>query len=173
MVAELANFFGTPFFNIVSGISTILMMAGFLYTAYLLIKGVFPVWYRIGMGLSKRKIAVFANGEFDALKSTLVDSKIFKAKNIFRVHKNALKKADKETIFLIHWKEYKNEIDEIISIKKNSTAMIVYAPQNEGRIEQESIDKINNQRNSVIVNFRGRLLNDILISMITTSYEQK
>ncbi len=124
------------------------------------------------MGLSKRKIAVFANKEFDALKSMLVDSKIFKDKNIFRVPKNALKKADKETIFLIHWKEYKNEIDEIISIKKDNTAMIVYAPQNEGRIEQESIDKIDDQRNSIIVNFRGRLLNDILISMITTRDER-
>jgi hypothetical protein len=138
----------------------------------LLIKGLVPVWYRIGMGLSKRKIAVFANKEFDALKSMLVDSKIFKDKNIFRVPKNALKKADKETIFLIHWKEYKNEIDEIISIKKDNTAMIVYAPQNEGRIEQESIDKIDDQRNSIIVNFRGRLLNDILISMITTRDER-
>jgi len=59
-------------------------------------------------------------------------------------------------------------------MKKDSTPLIVYAPQNEGRIEpQEVIDEINQHRNSVIVNFRGRLLNDILTSMITTSYEKR
>lgn len=173
MIAELANFFGSLFFNIVGGISTILMMVGFLYTAYLLIKGVVPVWYRIGMGLSKRKIAVFSDEKFDDLKDMLVDSKLFKTKNIFKVSKDNLEKAEKETMFLIHWNEYKNKIDKIISMKAASTAMIVYAPQNEGRIEQESIDKINEQINSVIVNFRGRLLSDILISMITTIYKQK
>ena len=173
MIVELANFFGSPFFSIVGGISTMVMVAGFLYTACLLIKGVFPVWYRIGIGLSKRKIAVFATGEFDALKSMLIDSKIFKDKNIVKINKGELKKAATATIFLVHWSEYKSEIDDVISIKSDNTAMIIYAPQNEGRIDPDVMNKINNQRNSIVVNFRGRLLSDILISMITTCNQKK
>ena len=35
------------------------------------------------------------------------------------------------------------------------------------------IEKINSERNSIVVNFRGRLLNDILNCMITTCYKKK
>ena len=104
----------------------------------------------------------------------LIDSKIFKGKNILQVNKNDLKKAEKETLFLVHWKDYQDEIDDILAIKKDSTALIVYAPQNEGRIEPaDKMEKINYHRNTIVVNFRGRLLSDILISLITTSYEKR
>lgn len=169
----ITNFFNHPFFIVVGGLTTILMIVGFLYTTYLIIKGVFPVWYRLGIGLAKRKIAIFASGEFDGLKSMLVDSKIFEEDNIIQINKNDIKKAEKETIFLVHWKDYQEKIDEILTLKKDSTALIVYAPQSEGRIEpQEKMDKINSHRNTVVVNFRGRLMNDILTSLITTSYDR-
>ena len=115
-------------------------------------------------------IAVFASTEYESLKAMLVDSKIFKANNIIQICKDSLKKAERETLFLVHWKEYQGVINDIISIKKDTTALIVYAPQHEGRIEDpEILTKINSQRNSIIVNFRGRLLNDIIVSLITTS----
>lgn len=171
---QITNYFNHPFFIIVGGLATILMIAGFLYTAYLVIKGVFPVWYRLGMGLSKRKIAIFASTEFESLKSMLVDSKIFERKNVIQINKNDLSKAEKETVFLVHWKDFQGKIDDILAFKKDSTALIVYAPQGEGKIEpQEKMDKINSHRNAVVVNFRGRLLNDILTSLITTSYGRK
>ena len=170
---QITNFFNHPFFIIVGGLATILMIIGFFYTAYLVIKGVFPVWYRLGMGLSKRKIAIFASTEFESLKSMLVDSKIFEKNNVIQINKNDLKKAEKETIFLVHWKDYQEKIDDILALKKDSTALVVYAPQSEGKIEpQEKMDKINLHRNAIVVNFRGRLLNDILTSLITTSYDR-
>ncbi len=170
----IVTFFNHPFFIIIGGISTILIILCFCYTVFLMIKGVFPVWYRLGMGLSKRKIAIFASTEFESLKRMLIDSKIFKEKNILQVNKNDLKKAEKETLFLVHWKDYQNKIDDILAIKKDSTALIVYAPQNEGRIEPaDKMEKINSHRNTIVVNFRGRLLSDILISLITTSYEKR
>lgn len=173
MMTTIINFFNHPFFIIVGGLTTILMIAGFLYTTYLVIKGIFPVWYRLGLGLSKRKIAIFASTEFESLKSMLVDSKIFEGKNVIQINKNDLNKAEKETIFLVHWKDYQEKIDDILALKKDSTALVVYAPQSEGRIEpQEKMDKINSHRNTVVVNFRGRLLNDILTSLITTSYDR-
>lgn len=175
IMKTIINFFNHPFFIIVGGISTILIIVGFCYTVFLAIKGVFPVWYRLGMGLSKRKIAIFASMEFESLKSMLVDSKIFEEKNILQINNNDLKKAENVTLFLVYWKEFENKIDEILSIKKDSTALVIYAPQKtkEDRISDADMDKINSHRNAIVVNFRGRLLNDILICLITTSYEKR
>ena len=83
-----------------------------------------------------------------------------------------MKKAESATLKLVHWKPFKAQLDEILRIKSDSDAMIIYAPQKEGFIDDASLEKINSQRNAIIVNFRGRLLNDILTSMNTTSYEK-
>ena len=167
------DFFNHPFFIIIGGLTTLLVIIGFCYTIYLIIKGVFPVWYRLGKGLSKRKIAIFANEEFESLRDMLVDSKIFKAKNIVKIEKNSIKKAEPITLFLMHWKYFEAEIDNVLKIKNDSDALIIYAPQEEGSIAKDKLEKINLERNSIIVNFRGRLLNDILTCMITTSYDKK
>ena len=121
---EIMSFFNNDFFTVFGGMSTIFVIVSFFYCVYCVIKGVFPVWYRIGMSLSKRRIAIFAESEFGHLKSLLVDSKIFRDKNIVKVYKNSLKKAEKETIFLVHWKEYQDQLDEIILIKRDNYLII-------------------------------------------------
>ncbi|MBN8520311.1 MAG: hypothetical protein J0L77_00240 [Alphaproteobacteria bacterium] len=168
---QIINFFNHPFFIVVGSTATLLAILGFSYTVWLVVRGVLPVWYRLGIGLSRRKIAIFAASEFTSLSNMLEDSKIFERKNIIQIHKNDLSKAENETVFLIHWNEYKDKIDEILNYKRDGTALIVYAPQNEGRINQSDMDKITYHRNTVVVNFRGRLLNDILTSLITTSFK--
>lgn len=168
---QIIDFFNHPFFIIVGGTMTLLAVLGFSYTVWLVIRGVLPVWYRLGVGLSRRKIAIFSATEFASLSNMLSDSKIFERKNIIQIHKNDLSKAEKETVFLVHWKDYKDKIDDILNYKKDGTALIVYAPQNEGRIDPPEMDKITSHRNTVVVNFRGRLLNDILVSLITTAYK--
>ena len=173
ITGNIISFFNHPFFIIIGGIATILMILSFCYIMFLIIKGVFPVWYRLGMGLSKRKIAIFASTEFESLKNMFIDSGIFEGKNILQINKNALKRAENETLFLVHWKDYLDKIDEILAIKKDSAALVVYAPQSEGRIPEDKMEKINSQRNTIVVSFRGRLLNDILISLITTSYKKR
>jgi len=167
------DFFNHPFFIIIGGLATISAIATFIYSVYLIIKGVLPVWYRLGIGLSKREIAVFADNEFNNLKNMLVDSGIFHEKNIIKIDSKSLKKAESLSLLLVHWKAFESEIENILKIKKDSDALIIYAPQEEGFIEKKFLELINAERNSIIVNFRGRLLNDILISMITTSYEKR
>lgn len=169
----IINFFNAPFFIVYGAISAIVSISVFFYTVYLVIKGVFPVWYRLGIGLSKSKIAIFSSNEFSSLRDMLVDSKIFKAKNILHMHKNDLEKAKKAQIFLVHWQDFKDKMSEIIFLKEDNKALIIYAPLEEGRIEDAGLLKeINQQRNSVIVNFRGRLMNDIITGLITTSYDR-
>jgi len=58
-------------------------------------------------------------------------------------------------------------------MKNLETALIVYAPQSEGFIDKPMMERISNERNAIVVNLRGRLLNDILVSMITTGKKTK
>lgn len=168
---SIINFFNHPFFIIVGGVSTVIMVGTVLYSLYLVMRGIIPVWYRLGKGLARRNIAIFADAdEFNGLKDALVDSKIFRAKNIHQITNSSINKAENYTVFLVYWSQYKDRINEILNSKKDSTALVIYAPQNEGRIEPSDMDAINSHRNSIVVNFRGRLINDILVSLITTVY---
>jgi hypothetical protein len=171
MGQEIVNFFNHPFFIVIGGVVTLISVIGIVVITIMIVRGVFPVWYRLGLGLSNRKIGVFALDEFEALKSMMVDSKLFREKNIIRIDKKELKKTQSFSLLLVHWKPFESEMDNILNHKRDSAALILYAPQNEGFIDKEMLEKINLERNATIVNFRGRLLNDILTSMITTSYD--
>lgn len=146
-------------------------LAVLICAAYLWIKGILPVLWRLGIGLSKREIAIFSDNEFDGLKSLLVDSKIFRHKNIVRIDKGSIRKAENLSLLLVDWKSFEGNIDEILQIKKDSAALIIYAPPQ--AVKPDDVTKINLHRNSIIVNMRGRLLNDILTSMMTTGFEEK
>lgn len=155
-----------------------LSVVGWVYFIYLVIRWVIPIWIRIGIGISKRKIAVFSSSQTESLKKLLVDSKIFNEKNINSIPLDSIKSAEWCSIFLIHRKDCSENIKEILDEAKDNTAIIVYAPHKEWKVEWkidriDIVDIINSHRNSVIVNMRWRLLNDIITSMITTSYKLK
>ena len=170
---EIIEFFNHPFFIIVGGISTLIAVLAFVYSMYIIFAGLIPVWIRLGKGLSNKKIAVYADSEFDNLKDLLLDSGLFKQKNIERISASSLKKGERHTMMLVNYIEFSTKISEILKYKKDSDALIIYAPQKDGRIDQHLMDEINENRNSIVVNFRGRLLNDIIVSMITTSTYEK
>jgi hypothetical protein len=155
-------------------IATVVVIVAFLRHLYLWVTGITPALTRLGKGLASRKIAIFAkNDDFNSLKSLLIDSDLFKERNIIQITEKEIKKAKEFSLFLIHWKNAKDFLDSILSVKDDTTALIVYAPQDEGLLSPEEIKKINLHRNVVLVNMRGRLLNDIIISLITTSYEKE
>ncbi len=168
----LISLLNNPIFGALGAIGILYSLVTLIATGYLWAKGIIPVWWRLGIGLSKRRIAIFAEDEFDNLKNVLVDSKLFQESNIKRIDKSSIKKAEGWTLLLVHWATFQNEIDEIMNIKKDSCALVVYAPPNEGRVPDNVMAKINHERNSILVNFRGRLLNDILTCMITTAFEE-
>jgi len=172
LIKDIIDFFNHPFFICVGGITTLLAVIGLLCIVFNVAKGLLPVWFRLGMGLSKRKIAILAETQSSDLKDLLVDSHLFSSKNIIIVGRESLKKAESATMFLVHWEPFKSDIDQILHIKKDSDALIIYAPQKEGFIKEDDMAKLTSQRHTIIVNFRGRLLNDIYTSMITTSYEK-
>lgn len=169
---EVIDFFNHPFFMIVGGLLSLVAVFGVFSTIYLVLRGIVPIWYRLGIALSKRKIAIFADEKFNELKDILVDSGMFQEKNIIKIDMPALKKAKNISFYLIHYSKCQDIIDDILLLKNDSDALVVYSPQDEGFIGTEILNKLNAQRNTIIVNLRGRLLNDIMVSMITTSFSR-
>jgi hypothetical protein len=72
----------------------------------------------------------------------------------------------------VYWPDWKAELIDIAQMKRDSVALVVYAPQEHGPIPKDTMAAIERSRNVIVNNFRGRLLNDIIVSMITTSYER-
>lgn len=133
-------------------------------------RAIIPVLFRLGKGLSNRQIAIFAKGDnLDSLKQYLVDSKLFNTKNIIEIRqKSDLHSAEGLSMFVVDWSDWGDDIDSILSKKQRSTALLVYAKP--GAIQDTNILKrLDEESHFLLCNFRGRLVNDIVSSMITTS----
>ena len=100
----------------------------------------------------------------------MLDATLFNEKNLVEISSDSdFGRAERATLFLIFWHDWQDKIDGILSAKKDNTALIVYAPQDLGPISPDKMKELNTKRNVMVTNFRGRLLNDIVISLITTS----
>ena len=164
------------FFEFYGFVSTIILIIILFVGMVLWFKGILPVLFRLGNGLVKRKIAIFAKSDnLNSLKSLLLDSELFSEKNIIEIRSNNdFGKSEKSTLFLIFWHDWgKKDIDEILNKKADKTALVIYAPRDKELITDEDFKKINKERNVSIANLRGRLLSDIISSLLTTSYEKE
>lgn len=143
------------------------------YAIYLWARGIGPALWRLGNGLAKRKIALFAKGDnLDSLMSLLTDSRLFKRSNIIDVRKKEdVGRAESATLFLVFWPDWSNDIDKVLEKMSDECALVVYAPGDKGRIPDKEMAKLDIRRHTAVTNLRGRLLSDIVASIITTSYE--
>lgn len=154
---------------IIGIIETLILVAGIIYAVYLWVRGILPVLYRLGNGLAKRKIAVFAKGDnLSSIKSLLEDSKLFRQRIIEVTSKNDLGRAEEASVYLVYWHDWSNEINDILAKKPDKCPMIVYAPYNKEKIPDDQMENLDGKRNTSVTNFRGRLLNDVVTAMITT-----
>ncbi len=156
-------------------IHTLLWLIGIISLVFFAVKGVLPVLYRLGSGLAKRKIAIFAEPtSYGELRQLLVDSNLFKASNITHVHSPAeIGVAKSASVHLVFWPDWSGSLDSLLSARKANVPCIIYAPQGRGLIEKADMNRLDeSHRHTTVTNFRGRLLNDIVTAMITTSYER-
>jgi len=156
---------------VVGIIETIVLIIGMVYAVVLWFKGILPVLYRLGNGLAKRRIAVFAkDGNLASLKGLLMDSRLFREKNICEItRKEDIGRAEQASVYLVFWRDWADDITEILNKKPDKCALVVYAPRDQGPIPEERMKDLDGERNTSVTNFRGRLLNDIITAMITTS----
>jgi hypothetical protein len=158
--------------TIAGTIDTVILIALIIYGVYLWFSGILPAIIRLGNGLATRQIAVFAkNDNLGSLSHLLKDSGLFREKNICPIAKTEdVGRAEPASVYLVFWPDWSHAIDEILRIKPDSCPLIVYAPIDQGRIPDAIMKNLDGKRNTAVTNFRGRLLNDIVTAMITTSY---
>jgi len=141
------------------------------------ILGISPLIYRLGLGRWRRKIAIAAKDEsYNFLQTDLVDSGVFREKNIHQISTGTLSKIKEANLLLVHYGSFTEaQIKTIIRNKRSSAGMVVYFPDFSptNRIPDDIAKLINNEPHTVLVNFRGRLINDILVTLLSTSYEKK
>ena len=120
------------FLDWVGRITTLIFLVTLVLGTTAWLRGILPALWRLGNGFSKRKIAIFAKGDtLISLKSLLSDTKMFNEKNIIDISSdNDIGRAERATLFLVAWDDWQqNKIDEILSAKKDTTALVVYAPK--------------------------------------------
>lgn len=99
--------------------------------------------------------------------NSLLDTKLFNKKNMIDISSvGDFGRAEGATVFLIFWDDWK---DKMLRVKKDKTALVIYAPPRS--IPDAEFAKLDSQRNVMVTNFRGRLLNDMVISLMTTGYQ--
>ena len=158
--------------NYIGYISTIIVVASVVMSVVLWVKGILPVLLRLGNGLAKRRIAIFAKDEnLNSLKNLLVQSELFDEENILEITKKEdVGVAECATVYLVFWHDWTMDIESILQQKRDKDALIIYAPRSLGPIPEEQMENLDSKRNTAVTNFRGRLLNDVITAMITTSY---
>lgn len=166
------------FIDIIGVLTTIFAICLFIWAIVSWFMGVFPLFLRLGFGRWKREIAIVSNDDkYSSLKSDLVDTGIFRDKNIYQIKKDSLAKIKETTLALVHYQSFtEDEIKTILSNKKSNAGFIFYFPEFTPPtvvIPATTMKSINEQQFTTIVNLRGRLVNDIVTTLISTSYEKR
>lgn len=158
--------------RIIGSLFAFLCMLGI---AWYTLRGLFPALFRLGHGLWRRKIAVVAEGDtLSNLETLIKDSRLFNKKNIIRVAGSGEYEAiSRASVILVYWADAAATIDDVLAHKREDTALIIYAPYKDGPIPIDVMEKLETRKHVVVNNFRGRLMNDIVTSMITTGYAKK
>lgn len=145
-----------------------------------------PVLKRLGIGLHSRDIWLVSD-DTDGLRKTIADADIFNEKRIRSIHLDDLDRADdlalqsfltdKSMIVMEYKKDAAgspiNELRLRKLLKKNPKTGLVVLAEGFQIIPPALFGEASAEDNTVIVNARGRLLNDIWNMMATTDPQEK
>lgn len=130
--------------------------------------------WRFGLALYGKKIMIVASDEdYCDLEEDLSDSGLIKRKNIQRVSGKHISKV-KDALLLIVVYGYldKDGFRQIINGKSSRCGLIVHCPPEKGRIDDEEMRLLSKTAFTALCNFRGRLVNDVLLMMLSTSFKK-
>lgn len=166
------------FIDIIGVLTTLFAITLFIWAIISWSMGVFPLFLRIGFGRWSRKIRIAAKNEtYENLRTDLIDTGIFREKNIDQITNKSLAKIKNSSLVLVHYQSFsEEEIKTILSYKKSSAGFVFYFPEfssPENVISKEMMKIMNNEQFTTVVNMRGRLINDIVTTLLSTSYEKR
>ena len=99
--------------------STAIIIIAAIVAIVLWVQGIAPVLIRLGNGLAKRKIAIFAQGDaLTTVESLLLESRLFRKRNILRIASDGdFGIAEQATLYLVYWPHWKDSVEEILQQK--------------------------------------------------------
>lgn len=157
----------------VSTAVTLVSLIFILYAIYATIRGLLPVLIRLGYSLWQKRIIIFADNDMAAeLQRLINDSGLFNRSRIQVAGQNDVENARKANVVLVYWRDVQSYIDEIVRNRSEHAALIIYAPHRDGPIPGEVLNSLERRKHVTVCNFRGRLMNDVLTSMMTIQYDK-
>lgn len=130
---------------------------------------------RFGLALFGKQIKVVANMEdYEAIRHDLIGSGLIKEKNIMRIGKQNLSDL-RDAFMIIVSSDYlpNDEYGRVVNEKSSRCGLIVYSPPEKDRLSPEKMLQLNSTPFSTLCNFRGRLVNDVLLMMLSTAFKEK
>lgn len=166
----LSNFFGC-----IETICTGLGIAAGLAIFAGSLAGVTQAMCRFGLALCAKRIVVIAGSDdFIDIKHDLVNSGLIKEKNIQHITNRHLDEVQSALLVIIvyGYLEYE-EFSAVARGKKTQCGLIVYCPPEKGRIDSQGMNLLSMIPFTALCNFRGRMVNDVLLMMLSTSFKRK
>ena len=147
--------------HLIAIFSALWLISGFLF-------GFFKLLTRFGM-VHSRKISIVADREsFESLSKDLTDTEIFRERNVKRIDSNHLSEVRESKLLLVDYRYVTDaQITDILRDKNPKCGLIIYAPP-PLRLPNDLMETVVNHPYTLLVNFRGRLVNDVLSAMMTT-----
>lgn len=166
------------FLEVVGGLVTIFSIGLFIWAIISWSMGIFPLFLRLGFGRWSRKIKIAANGDiYKSLEDDMKSTGIFRKGNIEQITSGSLAKIKDASLVLVHYPSFtEEEIRRLVSFKRPGAGFIFYFPEFNpptNVIPSEMLKIINNEPFTAVVNFRGRLMNDIITTLLSTSYDKR
>lgn len=137
--------------------------------------GVTQALWRFGLALFGKKILVIADeSDYEDIREDLSDSGLIKNKNIQRISNKHLDKINDALMLIVVYGYLGNDDFEVVIRRKNSRCgLIVHCPPEKGRIDERQMSLLSKTSFTALCNFRGRMVNDVLLMMLSTSFKRK
>lgn len=137
--------------------------------------GITQALWRFGLALFGKKILVIADeSDYEDIREDLSDSGLIKNKNIQRISNKHLDKINDALMLIVVYGYLENDDFEAVLRRKNSRCgLIVHCPPEKGRIDERQMSLLSKTSFTALCNFRGRMVNDVLLMMLSTSFKRK
>lgn len=131
--------------------------------------------WRFGLALLRKQIKVVADTEdYDTIYHDLIVSGLINSKNIVRVSKESLSDLQDAFMIIVSCGYLTSDgFARVVDGKSSRCGLVVYCPPEKGRMSSDDFSHLNSAPFSTLCNFRGRLVNDVLLMMLSTSFKKK
>lgn len=149
--------------HLIAIIPALWLIGGYLF-------GLFSLLTRFGT-IYSRKISIVADGNYGDLKQDLTDTGLFRESKVSQITNQRLGEVRDSKLLLVDYRYVTDdELKYIVDNKQTNCGLIVYAPpvNPPRRLPDDLMQRVVNHPHTLVVNFRGRLVNDVLTTMLTT-----